>query len=36
MNEFAKAHPELERDPEEFKNICIVYAAMKLAAEETK
>ena len=31
MNEFAKTHPELERDPDEFKAICMMYAAMKAA-----
>ena len=36
MNEFAKAHPELERDAEEFKNICMMYATIRLAMEDAQ
>lgn len=34
MNEFAKAHPELERDVEEFKIICMMFATARLAMED--
>jgi hypothetical protein len=33
MNKFANAHPELDRNDEEFKLICMMYGAMKQAIE---
>ena len=33
MNAFANTHPEFERNEEEFKLICMMYAAMKQGIE---